>query len=297
MAMQGASHKHKNKASSPRDDLHNWLGKRPPRVIVLLAIMSLGLTALLDHLTSYEISFSLFYLAPVALAAWYGEKHMAMAIAVLAACIWFLIDQAAGHVYSSNLIAIWNALVRLGFFVITAYLLILLKRQMRVEYELARSDVLTGLLNGRAFRQELQRSIDLALRSSTALTLAYIDVDNFKVVNDTQGHGEGDKLLQAIGGIFTQAMRATDYAARLGGDEFGIVLPATEAEGGEAVMDKLRQQLDARVAAGGWPVSFSIGVITLRKVRVNVDEALKLADALMYEVKRAGKNAMRHRVL
>ena len=51
------------------------------------------------------------------------------------------------------------------------------------------------------------------------------------------------------------------------------------------------------MAAGGWPVSFSIGVITLRKVRVDVDEALKLADALMYEVKRAGKNAMRHRVL
>ena len=139
MAMQGASHKHKNKASWPRDDLNDWLSKCPSRVIVLLAVLSLGLTALLDHLTSYEISFSLFYLVPVALVAWYGGKRVGMTMAVLAACTWFVIDQVAGHVYSSNLIAIWNALVRLGFFVITAYLLILLKRQMRVEYELARS--------------------------------------------------------------------------------------------------------------------------------------------------------------
>ena len=236
-------------------------------------------------------------MVPVAFAAWYGDQRVGMAIAVFSACTWLGVDQASGHPYSYNFISLWNALVRLGFFSITAHLLALLKRQLRVEYELARSDVLTGLLNGRAFRQELQRSIELARRSSTALTLAYIDVDNFKVVNDTRGHGEGDKLLQAIGEIFTQAMRSTDYAARIGGDEFGVVLPATKAEGGEAVITKLHQQLDERVAADDWPVSFSVGVITLTTARVDTDEALKQADAMMYEVKRAGKNAMRHRVL
>jgi diguanylate cyclase (GGDEF)-like protein len=185
----------------------------------------------------------------------------------------------------------------LGFFAITARLMTLLKQRFQIENKLTRVDALTGLLNMRAFRQELRRSIELALRSAAALTLAYVDVDNFKTVNDTGGHSEGDKLLQAIGQVCAHALRATDYAGRLGGDEFDIVLSATAEEGSAAVIQKLRQQLSAWMAAGGWPVSFSIGVITLSKAKVGVDEAPKLAGALMYEVKRSGKNALCHREL
>lgn len=280
-----------------RTRIHDWLGRRSPQAIQLLAMLGVGLMAELDYLTGYEISFSVFYLAPVALAVWYGDRRSGLVIALLSAAAWLGVDQASGHPYSTRLIELWDAGVRLAFFLITAHLLARLKEQLQLQSRLARSDMLTGMFNGRAFRDELQRSIQLARRSSSPLTLAYIDVDNFKTVNDTQGHDQGDRLLRVIGDIFLQSMRVTDYGARVGGDEFAIVLPATGAEGGDAIIAKLRRQLDARVAEGGWPVSFSIGVVTLQKVSVTVEEAIKLADSLMYEVKRAGKNAMRHRVL
>lgn len=282
---------------SLRDRIHLWLNRLSPQVIMLLSMVGVALMGALDYLTGYEISVSLFYLAPVSLAVWYGDRREGIIVALLCAATWLVVDRMSGHVYRGQWIEWWNALIRLGFFVITAQLLSIVKEQLQLQSQLASSDGLTGLLNRRALRGGLRRSLELARRSSSPLTLAYIDVDNFKSVNDRQGHDRGDKLLQAIGEILSHVMRTTDYAARLGGDEFAVVLPATGAEGGEQVISKLRRQLRARVAEGGWPVSFSIGVITLQKVSVDVDEALRLVDATMYEVKRAGKDAMRHRVL
>jgi diguanylate cyclase (GGDEF)-like protein len=296
IAMQDPEQGRKDDKLSPRDRLNHWLGARTPKVIAMIAVLNVGAVGIMDYLTGYEFSFSLFYLVPISLAAWYGGWRLGLGVAFLSTCVCLGADLATGYTYSYIPLAIWDIFVRLGFFAITARLLSLLKENLRRQYELARIDSLTGLLNVRAFRQELRRSIELALRSATALTLAYIDVDNFKTVNDTLGHDEGDKLLQAIGQVCGHVLRATDYAGRLGGDEFGVVLPATEAEGSAAVIQKLHQQLSARMAEGGWTVSFSIGVITMNKAKpAGVDEALKLADTLMYEVKRSGKNALRHR--
>jgi diguanylate cyclase (GGDEF)-like protein len=115
-------------------------------------------------------------------------------------------------------------------------------------------------------------------------------MDDFKQVNDLRGHSEGDKVLQTVGEVFLKSIRKTDVVCRLGGDEFAIAMPETSEAGARAAFNKLRKNLALAMHENNWPVSFSIGVISFDLPPSNFDEAVKLADALMYQVKKSGKN-------
>jgi diguanylate cyclase (GGDEF)-like protein len=94
-----------------------------------------------------------------------------------------------------------------------------------------------------------------------------------------------------------QNLRSTDVVARIGGDEFAILLPETEAEQAQTVVQKLREKLLTQMQESGWSVTFSVGLLSCADPPHTVDEMIKIADGLMYEVKRDGKNAIRHEVL
>ena len=127
----------------------------------------------------------------------------------------------SGHPYSHEMILFWNASVRCGFFIITTLLLHKIHTLLEREQENAQMDGLTGLINGRTFLEILQRHINLIGRIKRPITLAYIDVDNFKFINDEYGHAEGDQVLKTIGFTLKDHLRKTDIVARIGGDEFG----------------------------------------------------------------------------
>lgn len=244
--------------------------------------------------TSYR---SLFYLGPVALATWYGGRRLGIGIAVLSCAVWYFAEVAAGAQYSHPAIPVWNALVRLGFFLITSLLLNALRKSLLGEQYLARTDALTELYGRRAFEERLRHDLVLAQRRKGAVSLAYVDLDNFKAVNDTRGHAEGDRVLQAVGQALRDSVREADTAARVGGDEFALVLPDTDRPGAEQVISKLRSRLQEALRAGAWPVTCSIGVTTFMDPAISPDTAIAAADALMYEAKRSGKGAVAYSVL
>ena len=267
-----------------------WLTRRSPVQVTSLGLALVVVIGFLDLATGYEISFSIFYLIPVAVVTWYADLWAGLILSLVCAAAWFGIETGSVHTYSNRIIPWWNASVRLGFFVITASLLAQTRRKYAREAALARTDSQTGLLNARAFRELVEYQLLLAGRSGSWSALGYIDVDDFKRINDRDGHAEGDRVLQAVALALTSNIRATDIASRVGGDEFAIYLPLTDAAAARVVCAKLHAALRAMAATNGWPIGFSMGVAVFSHGALGLDDAIKAADSLMYEVKTTRKN-------
>jgi len=156
----------------------------------------------------------------------------------------------------------------------------------------ARSDFLTGALNSRAFEQIAAAEIQRSGRYSHPLTLAYIDIDNFKAVNDEFGHSTGDGLLKTIARTISENLRTTDYVARLGGDEFAVLMPETGAEAALMVMARIQALLEEQMREKRWPVTTSIGMVTCLKPPPSTDRLIQMADEQMYACKREGKDCI-----
>ncbi len=168
-----------------------------------------------------------------------------------------------------------------------------LQEAVQRERTLANTDHLTGAANARHFNEVAGREIERLRRYGQAFTLCYMDLDNFKAVNDRLGHSVGDAVLCEVTAAIATHLRATDLLARLGGDEFVLLLPQTDEAGARATADKLRQEVSHRMAARDWAVTLSVGVLTCRQAPASVDDLLRAADRLMYGAKGEGKNRIR----
>jgi diguanylate cyclase (GGDEF)-like protein len=162
---------------------------------------------------------------------------------------------------------------------------------------MARTDVLTELYGRRAFEDRLRHDLALAQRRMSPLTLAYVDLDDFKAVNDAHGHAEGDRVLRATGAALRDSVREVDTAARVGGDEFTLVLPDTDHIGAQRVVSKLRRRLQEALGTSAAEVTCSIGVVTFLDANISPVAAVAAADELMYQVKSKGKGAVAFSVL
>ena len=254
-----------------------------------LGLVLLGGVAFLDYITGVELSFSLFYLLPISLIAWTVSERFGLVVAFISAVIWQAVDFWSGARYSFEFAYIWNAIVRLGFFMLPVFM-IRLNRAMEREKALARTDFLTGALNTRFFHEMAQMEINRSFRYQRPFTVAFIDVDNFKTINDTFGHTEGDTVLRAIATKIKNHLRKTDIVARVGGDEFVVLLPETDAQTAPIVISNMQHALVQEMNENGWLVTFSMGGLTLTAPQLSVDEMLGRADQLMYAVKNGGKN-------
>ncbi len=181
-------------------------------------------------------------------------------------------------------------LVRLSTFVVVTYALAQLRKVLEDEKSSARRDFLTGADNSRNFMETAQAELEMARAGNYAIALAYIDLDNFKAINDTFGHSTGDQLLQLVAQIIKNNLREGDMVARLGGDEFGVLLPMATEDSALAAMKRMREYFLEEVKKRKWPVSFSMGLVLFKKLPDSVDEMIARADNLMYTVKNSGKN-------
>lgn len=276
--------------------LIHYLEKQPPLLAATLSLLLVFLIATIDALIPpSELTLSIVYAIPILMAAWFAGMRFGTFIAVTSAICWLSsgsIQETGGNLVTSC----WNAAVCLGFFLLINYLLAALKSGYEREQRLARTDGLTGLTNRRYFNELLEAECLRSRRYRYPLTVAYIDVDNFKAVNDRFGHATGDLLLSLIAKSMVQQLRALDVVARLGGDEFALILPQTHAQDAQTVLPRVQQQLMQIVQHHGWPISFSIGVVTYVKLPPTVKEVIDRADGLMYDVKLHGKNRIKYEV-
>lgn len=268
-----------------------WLESLNKAVLVFLAFILIVLVASLDYLTGEELSFSIFYLIPVAFSAWYLRLRFGLFISLLSAATWFSVDlYLSEHHYTHFSIPFWNTGVRFGFFIIVTFLLERLQKDLELQEALAQLDGLTGLRNGRAFKHECGHYFDLASRNQHSVCLAYIDLDGFKGINDKLGHSVGDQVLRVVAETMDKRMRTSDIAARMGGDEFAIFLPETNLAGATIFFNDLQENLLEKMKDNTWDVGFSVGVAVFNSPEKSMDDAIRCADALMYQVKKSGKN-------
>lgn len=152
----------------------------------------------------------------------------------------------------------------------------------------ARHDALTGLLNHQAFGAALAEELTRAARYRHGVTLAFIDVDSFKAINDTHGHLEGDRVLRALAGLLRESLRRTDRAGRLGGDEFALLLLESEADTGGSLLARLDDRIDEEHGGGRLPEGFSVsaGLAHFPTEATTADALLRLADSRLYDAKR-----------
>jgi diguanylate cyclase (GGDEF)-like protein len=264
----------------------DYLGKRSKRALIAQGAFLAFLISIPDYLLGREIGFSIFYLIPITLTTWFAGRVPGVSVASVSVAVWLGADLLSGGLYAHRFTPFWNVLVRLGLFVIVVLLLDAFKR----EKSLAREDYLTGLGNRRHFFELAEGEIMRSQRYGHPFTLAYIDVDDFKVINDRFGHAEGDAFLKSVAHIIKSNIRATDVASRLGGDEFAVLLPESGTGPAMKFIDKLHQKLSDAALEGDRPVSFSIGAVTFIKPPDSVDEMIRIVDRLMYSAKAGGKN-------
>lgn len=265
-----------------------WIG------LSILLSLSLGW---LDYITGTKLSFSLLYLLPVSCAAWFVGRRFGILISLLCALAGITSDVISGFSTFSTGATYWNFIMRSGVFVIATELYSRLKQSLYELRILTQTDYLTGALNARAFHERLVLESQRSDRYKHPFSLAYIDLDNFKTVNDTQGHGVGDQVLHDIVAGIKQHSRKSDVLARLGGDEFALLLPETNQVAAIKALENLRSQLLKRMQQQGWPITFSIGVVTCEGSCLDREALIKAADALMYEVKHSGKNNIKLKVI
>ncbi|HKJ02618.1 MAG TPA: GGDEF domain-containing protein [Longimicrobiales bacterium] len=269
--------------------IHSRLQAAPPAATFAVALVLVAVVGGADYATGVELSSSIFYIVPVTLAAWYGSLPGAVLMCVVASATWYGADQAAGNVYSASWIPLWNTGVRFLVLLLFAEVLSQLRHALEAQRRLAERDSLTGLANGRRFRAAAATEVARSQRYRRPLSLAYIDLDGFKALNDGRGHGAGDDVLETVGTILRRSLRAMDLPARLGGDEFAVLFPETDAVQAREAAMKLRVVLETAMDEAKWPVGFSMGVYTATGGVADAEELIRLADGLMYEVKHAGK--------
>jgi diguanylate cyclase (GGDEF)-like protein len=280
----------------PKDAINTWFERQSPAGIAGISLALVILVGWIDFFVVPEASFSVFYIIPIALAAWYGNGPVGTVISFLAALIWSYTYNASGGPNANSPVFLWNAAVRLAFFLIIAWLLTGFKETTRKLTELAHVDSLTETCNSRAFYVRLHEEINRSRRYRRPFSVAYIDLDNFKAVNDLHGHTEGDRLLRNVSALMKKNARSTDCIARMGGDEFTILFPETDSKSSRDAIQKIRNELLVQIREEGWMVTLSIGLVTYEEAPLDAQMVVKAADDLMYTVKKKGKNAMEHRV-
>lgn len=276
--------------------MRDRLNALPRSFVTALGLILLAIVGGIDYLTGPNFSLSILYLIPVLLVSWYAGKLPGILISFAGALVWLVTGLLSKNYYAHPVELYWNDIMELIFFLVVSVLISTLKNSLQREKIMAETDYLTEVPNRRFFYEYAEKELSRSLRYYHPLTVIYLDIDNFKVVNDTMGHCEGNKLLRLVAKTFSENIRTNDMVARLGGDEFALLLPESDPEAAENVINKAMNNLE-KVMKDDWPVTFSIGMVTYIKLPATVDELLKKADDLMYSVKMAGKGAVRHEVV
>lgn len=258
----------------------------------VVAVAMIALVGWIDYFSGAELRVYPLYYAPITLLAWNVGRRGVVIGALLSAAAWSTGNYFAGQHYSIAIVWVANALVHASSFGIVGFLISALNEALVRERALSRTDPLTSLLNLRAFHEESSRILDLCRRRNHPITMAYLDLDNFKAVNDTQGHEAGDETLRRVADILRSSTRPSDICGRLGGDEFALLLPEADADEATVALERLRFLVAERLGTMPVAVTCSLGAVVFRKAPEQTADMISATDRLMYAAKAMGKNRL-----
>lgn len=266
-----------------------------PRTLYAVCLALMAAIGVADFLTGDQVLLFVFQLLPVGLLAWGVGLYAGLAGAVVASGT--VLVTYVGIAGGFQTLHVWHAAVTLVSTSAFAWTVARLRadrrriaRLLEVERRLSREDALTTLASARAFHERLALEIDRMRRSGRPLSLLYLDLDDFKRINDERGHLAGDELLVRVGRLLLAGVRKVDLCARLGGDEFAVLMPETPAGDAIVVAERVRDGMLRSFREGGASVGMSAGLGTFTEPPVDAHVPLSQTDQLMYEAKRSGKN-------
>jgi diguanylate cyclase (GGDEF)-like protein len=266
-------------------------------IFISFGIFLVLVIGVIRYLTGPELALSLFFLFPIALVTWQVGRWAGILISIASTLSWLVADLLMLGSFSNAFIPYLNETFRLIVFLIIALTIFELRTALENQRELAGTDPLTSVANRRAFYDLANMELNKARRYQTPISVLYMDIDNFKQINDHFGHPTGDKLLGAVARTIKNNIRAIDIVARLGGDEFGILLAETGAESAALVARKLKKKLLELMQDNGWSVTLSVGAVTFEILPDSVDEMINTADSQMYNAKKNGKNRIQYKII
>jgi diguanylate cyclase (GGDEF)-like protein len=264
---------------------------RGPLFCVLVALVLVLGT--LDTLLPRQLSLAAFLVIPIFIGVWSIGSTAGFSLALLGGLVWFLSDKYSAFAEPTVPLELWDLSVKAIFLLVICALMQRVKQSMDQAAAASRCDELTGIANRRGLLEFAARELERSRRYSRPLTVVYIDVDDFKNVNDRFGHRRGDDLLRGIASVLSSCVRRIDVVARVGGDEFVILLTETDSEAASAAVGNFTAALANYFGTTQPAPSVSIGVVTFRHPLGSLEELLAAADELMYSAKASGKGSIR----
>jgi diguanylate cyclase (GGDEF)-like protein len=280
-----------SRRSARRILITEFFACRPRGLVAAVGILLFAIVSTLKFVSGPDVVFSAVYLIPIVFTTWCLSVWAGLLMGAGSILVLLLTNLSRTHKYPHMVLPYWNAGMDLGVFLVVIFILAEAKRLYERERELSREDFLTGLPNSRAFSEALTAEITRIRRYRHQITIVYLDLDNFKQVNDRYGHHAGDLLLSAVADALRASVREVDIVARLGGDEFALLLPETDADAARLVLDKMESALRqvAALPQLKYRVRFSAGAVTFAKPLDSIEQMLQHADRVMYSVKHQGK--------
>jgi diguanylate cyclase (GGDEF)-like protein len=257
-----------------------------------LACASLAAVAWIDFATGEDVRILALYFVPLLVAGWHLSRPEIIVFTILATAVWVSVLYSIGIRFNGVQHWFINALATGVGFLTVALLVGFLRGALDREHALSRTDPLTGLPNRRDLTDRVASELALCKRAGRAATLASIDLNDFKVVNDTLGHQGGDEVLRLFAGLLNKSIRSSDSAARIGGDEFVIFMPETGNDQAVQLVGRIRSAAEALPAFRSSGVTLSIGTYSEDPVASDLNAMLVAADAQMYDAKRLSKAAV-----
>lgn len=258
-------------------------------IILVTGVALMLLVYLANDLTPPAVKLGLFYLVPVLFVTWYEGAAWGAVLTVGAMALRMAVELEQQVPQTTLVVSVLN---QLSFGVVAGIAIFAFAhvRGTQVQLrELATNDSLTRVLNARSFAERLAQELERNRRYNRPMAVLYLDLDNFKAVNDTHGHQTGDAVLRLVADAIRRAVRGADIVGRMSGDEFAVLMPETDGAEADAVAQRLSQGL-ATAFHGSPTVTASIGVVSCAATKADSDDVLRSADQAMYEAKRAGKN-------
>ena len=268
-----------------RSYLHGFVtpGALRPGAIFLTSILAMAAIFCVDLADGSEIWSQVFYLFPICAIAFSCERLTWVMVGVLLSVVLQLLTFLAYTISAPSVIANW--LITLAASAMTVGLArVARSRFARIE-TLATTDDLTGLHNRRGLESLAEREIARQKRHGGAFSLAVVDLDRFKELNDSKGHEVGDRALRYLGNVLRESTRHSDSIARLGGDEFTILMPNTQETDCAALCQQLSAAIARQMKDAGFAITASIGYTTCNDAPDSVATAIQKADEAMYAAK------------